>query len=756
MKNIQRYDAYVAALSNGKDVTHFLKYLRLLFVGPPGSGKSTMRQRLLRLIENITASKTLSLSTSLEMYEVMCNATVAITSSESNTQWSLITKKPGLPNIYEDEKEDILKLFRLLCTHDQSHTDKAELVPVTNYPNSTAVTSDLARPEIHHDHDQAQETGKVFDETSKSIAHVRPRSPAYNGRDEAEVKAAFEELVTILKSDNPIQQLNKLILALINMMDVGGQSEFLDMLPALTMGRALYLLFFPLHDDLYRLRDQIFRDSSGPIQLNKQYRNIDVLHQALASIACFSGEDQSCALLFGTFSDEVTDDAIVKMEKEIEKEIFDTKLMKFIGRWEGNEPFTTKPFKPVNNKTGTEESEMSYIRSCIHKKISEVFSDIPVPASWIMFRTMLQMMKKRIVSLSQCECIASLLKITDDVKNVLWFFHRKVGSLLYYDKEVEDMEETVICTPEVIFDSMTKLIINYFKNNSTSIDKDVLKEFRSKGIFRLSDIKVTNTDDLLTLQQLVNVLKHHNLLAEVKYNPVDHISCRPSQSQHSNASGVPDETSRYIIPAVLKYASEEELKFPPSSEVVPLIIQFKTGFVPFGVFCALEAQLIFRLQSLSPKWELGGTDIKKNRIDFTIDRSFRVILTSRLKHFEVCVLKEPSTRSRYTLQDICTTVRQTVTEILEIVISNMKYRPLKEFDVKVSPAGRPFNLAFKCTRATCSNGDHLMIVKSCNEALCKGSDQSQNIRVDLQEEQFVWFNKVRLIKINYTLRNLIR
>ena len=69
--------------------------------------------------------------------------------------------------------------------------------------------------------------------------------------EEIEIKDAFKKLTTILQSDSP-EDLKRLLeeLTMINMTDVGGQPAFLDMLPALTIGPALYLLFFRLDQDL--------------------------------------------------------------------------------------------------------------------------------------------------------------------------------------------------------------------------------------------------------------------------------------------------------------------------------------------------------------------------------------------------------------------------------------------------------------------------------------------------------------------------
>ena len=107
----------------------------------------------------------------------------------------------------------------------------------------------------------------------------------------------------------------------------------------------------------------------------------------------------------------------------------------------------------------------------------------------------------------------------------------------------------------------------------------------------------------------MDLLKERNVLAETK---------------HDQEEAVPSEP-KFVMPTVLKYASEEELKLPTSKqEASPLLIHFESGFVPFGVFCASVANLIARQDSLSPRWQLCDDRVMKNKVKFCVDKSFDV------------------------------------------------------------------------------------------------------------------------------------
>ena len=60
-----------------------------------------------------------------------------------------------------------------------------------------------------------------------------------------------------------------------------------------------------------------------------------------------------------------------------------------------------------------------------------------------------------------------------------------------------------------------------------------------------------------------------------------------------------EENLVYFMPAVLRNANEEELHIEQSStDPVPLMISFKCGFVPIGMFCAMIASLVARKDNL--------------------------------------------------------------------------------------------------------------------------------------------------------------
>ena len=703
--------------------------MKFLFFGSPRSGKSTMRQRLLREIINLVILGQPSVSTGVaEVYEVIIKKMTSETAAIAGSQWHSLKKSKSIKRgaTKEDDVGVDIKYLTQIFYHLISKTAASTPSPTSEailQLNDSEASNGSGDPTPHDDEDVS-----IPDEPSPT----QPKAKHEASVEMADIDKAFDELASILQSDSPKELYHLLkALTLINISDVGGQPEFLDVIPALTVGAALYLLFFRLDQEVHERYPVKFLSPGSTTErtLTSSYCIEEMLHQALASIACFSGHSSeenaysapSRAILVGTYKDQVTASDIAIKEKEIQEKFTSAEVYKDL-------LLTTKqgkPFFTVDNMNGTDESEMSEIRSNIENIVKAFFEEVPIPASWLMFRVMLQLLKKPIVTLSQCEEIARRLSMPTPVQEALWFFHHQVGSLLYYP-DIPSMRGTVICTPQVIFDSISTVIIDNFQYSNYQVPRKAVEQFQQTGLFSLTDISEKTKEHRsshLSSNQLVDVLKHQGILAEVKHDEEDGTS-EPAES-------------KFIIPAVLEHASEEELKQSPSLEASPLMIRFEGGFVPFGVFSASIARLIAHADSMSPKWKLCREQVRKNKVKFLIAKAFIATLISRPRYLEIQVEQHSRAKSKYPLQDICVTVRQEVTTTLEAVISKMKYKP-----IYIVSHERPFDVtvAFPCSLEE-SHSDHLMKIDKDEDELCCECLR-ESFQVELESKHYYWFNQV--------------
>ena len=696
-----------------------------------------MRQRLLQEIINLALLGQPSVSTGVaETCEVIIKKMTSETAAIAGSQWHSLKKsvKRGATkeNVVGIDIEYLTQIFYHLIfkTVASIPSPTSDAIP---QPTESEASNGSDDPTPRNDNDESvpDEPSHTQERAKHEEASVKVTTDRSCDSEMAEIDKSFDELASILQSDSP-EELYDLLkaLTLINMSDVGGQPEFLDVVPALTVGAALYLLFFRLDQEVHKRYPVKYLAPGSTIErtLTSSYCIEEVLHQALASIACFSGHSSegntysapSRAILVGTYKDQVTASDIAEKEKEIQEKFTDSEVYKdlLLTTKEG------KPFFTVDNMNGTDESEMSEIRSNIENIVKAFFDEVPIPASWLMFRVMLHLLNKPIVTLSQCEAIARRLLMPTPVQEALWFFNHHVGSLLYYP-DIPSMRGTVICTPQVIFDSISTVIIGNFQYCNYQVPRKAVEQFQQTGLFSLSDISEKTKEHRsshLSSNQLVDVLKHQGILVEVKHD-------------EEESSSEPAE-SKFIIPAVLKHASEEELKPSPSLQASPLMIRFEGGFVPFGLFSASIARLIAHADSMSPKWKLYREQVRKNKVKFLIAKAFIATLISRPRYLEIQVERHSRAKSKYPLQDVCITVRQEVTTTLEAVISKMKYKPY------IVSHERPFDVtvAFPCSLEE-SHSDHLMKVDKDEDELCCECLR-ESFGVELESRHHYWFNQV--------------
>ena len=747
MENAKHYEAYERALQDGISLT--LRYLKFLFLGPPRSGKTSARRRLLREIINLSSLGQPSKSTgAAETSDVVIKKLVCESTAIIDSTWQSIHKSQGdSSNTAKQQEGELTELARWFY-----RLISAAIATVSDGAKTTIVNDDehQPRPAI-----LSSESGELETDLSSDFRPDFLSDSRSNDSEDLEIKAALEELSIILQLDSPLkleQILRELIM--ISMVDIGGQPAFLEMLPSLTIGPALYFLFFRLDQELgksYKVRYHASDNETETI-LESYYCTENVLYQSLSSIACFGCHSQkddvsSGVLLFGTYKDKVSADRISQVAGTLEEKLLKTKLYQ-----EGLLLKTSKGnlFFSLDNMNG-DESEMSEIRSDVEEIVKKHFSATPIPAAWLMFRIVLHLLRKPVLSLAQCRTIARKLSMRTSVEEALWFFHHNIGNLMYYS-DIPSMQDTVICDPQVIFDSVSELIINRFRHGNRSLSSYEVDDFYQKGQFSLAqidDITENQRSGHLKLVQMVDLLKDLNIIAEIKEDE-DEIEASSTDQSHPTAADqsrlpITDQSQpKFIMPAVLKYASEEELKIPditnPDNQSVPIMVHFESGFVPFGIFCTTTAHIIARQDSLSPKWRMCDDQVMRNKITFNIDRAFFATIVSRDQYLEIHVSRHPHARKRKSLSFICSTVRQTVVNSLQAVISKMKFKRYVKMDTSFFSSSQPFALAFTCCLED-SHSNHLMRVveespnERCAECLMKG------VETDLKDEHMVWFDE---------------
>ena len=532
--------------------------------------------------------------------------------------------------------------------------------------------------------------------------------------------------------------------AYIKMEDTGGQPEFMDMLAALTIGPALYLLFCKLIDDLHSHYTVSYRSPSGesstPVQ--STYTVEEVLLSALASVSCFksysttsqvdseettsTGEGEllasrntSLAYILGTHKDLVSEQEIAEFDRKLQESILSTDFYK-----EGLVQFSSegRMVLPIDNMRGGKD-EIGKVRQFLEEGMKKHFKKLSIPAAWLVLSLCLRKREERTASLGSVLQLAGDLGMSElETKSALWFLHHHAGVLMYFPNLAE-LKDTVICDTQVVYDSATNLIVDTFK--FVRVGKAASERFRKTGQFSLEDIgKATASvsGDYIPLVKLVKLLEHLNIIAPIT----------PTESTSSCASTTQSSKVAYFMPCVLENAVREELDkwwettSSPLSPA-PLFIRYKCGFSLIGIFPAMIANLVG-----NEALQLIVDGIKKNRVQFTmLSGDYDTFtLISQPKYYAVHITRESFARTP--THEVCSAVRGIVESTLKTVTSRMNYSFCAEYQLSFECPSHP-GRDHLCTVGRDEASPYVMLCR-------KASDRPRP--VEMQSQHLAWFGKV--------------
>ena len=715
-------------LMSDKD-TIDIRYLKTFLVGPPGVGKTTTLNRLLKVITNIiSAGDGAKIPSTLLANCIQVFAFV----SGDGAEW--------IP--CSDHNQETKFLFRYLCGCKLEDVVQQQSRKIPSQTISHTRAQQIDKPEFRRsEKHQIASPSICKEDTKKDVAND---SEIQHSR----IHNFVVRLQKLVISEDYSTLLHLLGSTLLNINDIGGQPGFLEMLPALSTGPAMYLVFLDLSKEL---------DKPYKIPFNREDTVItpyDAVHTveatmsqilaAITSVHCISREAshlnianagdfsekfdcfqqvKPIAAIIGTHKDQLKDDTEQKL-KNVNKSLIKvtSRFSKVIAH-----PDFSNCFFAVDNLTGTDECDVGLIRDFMCTTFQTHFKDasLPIRPNWLWMSLILRR-EFKIVTMNVCLEIAVLLGIEKSYINfILWYLHFCTGTIMYYPDIPDDhdwFKKHIICSPQVVFDSISEFIVASLRTLHT---KGPFTEYEriemiQMGQFSLESIekysagyhvkKNLKKNDLIPPQQLIKLLKHVNLLSPIT---------------HTEADG--SERITYLMPAVLECPTPDELE-PPSSPDAnnpePLFITFSCGYVPTGSFCGL----ITRLVSLGPHgilgltWKLVEEGVKRNCISFFVAGSNKVTLLAHERCYEIRVTRK---LLKISLHDLCSYV-------LSVILHTLKnlYKQLVP------------SIAFQCS---CPNQDSRRGI----DHLCILSDDGVwipflcgNNPIDLRKYQMIWFGEV--------------
>ena len=739
--------------------TILLHYLKLHFIGSSGLGKTTTRNRLTGLITNLASLP--------EEERQRCSTHLADFSQVLAT-----TDRDGPKltlKVAANPTEETRALFAYVYSTTPDHTP----------PTAGSVQSPDQRSLGGDDRPDSTSPIPSTEVPSEATTEATPQPATEVTKSEqvvitVDVNQVIARLRGIVSSGKYTEQLlNKILL---NLVDIGGQPGFLEMLPFLSRGPGMFLAFFRLDKELdepcevsyeregdkitpypaiYTIREtlsQILSAISHHVTLDT------ALDQKLLSKLGDLASVEPVATLVGTFKDKLeTKVTVVLLQEKLSTEFpkasesekeevikhalassssaqsgdqptavvdtdmlsnqpkVNTDMLSMVNQFLISEPFKKEMrdrldqelkkkneaissitchfkdllfhpnedqhFIALDNFAGT-EADLDSLREHLQKMFNGFFkgAQLRIRPPQLLLGVILRK-EYDIVSMADCIQIGRALNMDEEeIKFSVWYLDRWVGALIYHP-EIDDedgwFKKYIICSPQVVFDSISTLIVETLlefhcperRSRELGFTAAEKENWIVKGQFSLEMVKRCHSGEikekvkqgkLIPVEMLVKFLEHSNLLSRIIIKKkkgrkeVEEVMC--------------------FIPAILECASHDELtKSPPpdADTPSPIKITFKTGYVPIGMFCALISRLVSRGQEriLGIKWELLESGVKRNLVSFRIDDADHIItLIAHANCYEIRVIRQNRSIS---LHDLCSYVLSAVLCVMREINENI-------------------------------------------------------------------------------------
>ena len=297
------------------------------------------------------------------------------------------------------------------------------------------------------------------------------------------------------------------------------------------------------------------------------------------------------------------------------------------------------------------------------------------------------------------------------MNDALRFLHENVGVVRYYHN-VSELQGFVIKDPQYIFDVITDLIVSTFTFEHA--DPFVHEQFTKKGIFPLDVFeKLAGSTEFLPPSKLITLLQHLNIIALLKKDGASPHYFMPCAFAHSEGSTSIESSSTSHIPT--------------------LLVAFKSGYCPKGLFGALVVYLLQNKMKSKLEWVLEQDKIYRDQICLSVGPydSFQLKVLPTYLSIEVYFSPGASVR-RLSLSSVCSEVRRSISSAVGEVSETLHCSRKAEFA-----------FGFLCSeKVDTDQSSHPAIVNVLDGQPCNLTCPLTHKRFDLPDDYQVWFNEV--------------
>ena len=433
-----------------------------MLIGPPGSGKSSLMDRLLH-------RKRRKFATSTDVTESIVTVEVRLDEKQSTFHAAMVI----------DGKWEEFKFNDSLFSHMtlmQSPQSTTKLSPAESDPQSVQLKEKPLANELSTVPTPLEAAQQQEQESEQPVVMTSPE-PASSF---VQVRLDAAMIAYLRKKHGSYKQFKKYLERgfSLYLRDTGGQVEFQEMLPLLIFGPSIFLFVFRIDlpfkrkfEVKYRQEDGNFNDYISSITIE------EALLQCLATVDVMRKTEKSDSetrdpyvFIIGTHRDKLKKQLReVKNGPSLEEEIcklnlnLDSLLRKHgfnhLVSYAGNKP--EHVMYTVDN-TSESEQDFNFIRSRINAVItSRKEFAIQYPINYLLFCLNLQDVKDHIISLNDFKERARRFAIEGDgeVSKLLHFLCNRIGVIQHFDKD--GVNHIVVNYPPFLY---KKVILNKSSN----------------------------------------------------------------------------------------------------------------------------------------------------------------------------------------------------------------------------------------------------------------------------------------------------
>ena len=428
------------------------------------------------------------------------------------------------------------------------------------------------------------------------------------------------------------------VLNIITLLDTGGQPQYIHLLPTININPTVT---FVVHDLSKSLDDQVLVEYSQhgkhmftPYHLS--YSNLDMIKLLMSSandvwersptpipnlVTTASKDSGSYICLVGTHVDKAAKKVVAKTAGQLADLVDKTQCGAAV--WQTNEGCV---LFAVDNTTAGIESKEDPVANVIRSRIEDLAVEKEVyelPITWMLLELEIRQVcakkNKSYMSFDECSALAQdtgLILEKEEVRSVL-LYHHQLGTLIYF-AEVPGLCDYVIIDHQWWFDKLSSIICVTFKQSSHN--RQAVKKLTYEGLFSKDLLQHIEWRDDMKKDCFISLLVCMKIIAPV------------TKEQDGKEYFMP-----FVLPTFTSQQRDEIL--PQYGHLLgqPLLVQFRSGILPRGLFCSLIVELLQH----SPKgWHPhfshdGVHHTYSNLITFSLPDGYSLSLFDKVSYLEV-------------------------------------------------------------------------------------------------------------------------